>query len=110
MPLMAKPGKKIGFRLVTHVYVHGIMYGEAWPKNGDGGEWEEIVLGCISVRSVHHHQWRQTSIEVYLGNAWMRGMIIHFEPQSNFSPFFWVKRICDMDECYCDLRIRCFTA
>ena len=31
-----------GYRLLTHVYVHGIMYGEAWPERE--GDLEEITL------------------------------------------------------------------
>ncbi|RMZ86978.1 hypothetical protein DV736_g5791, partial [Chaetothyriales sp. CBS 134916] len=31
-----------GYKLLTHVYVHGIMHGEAWPEDEDG--LEEIVL------------------------------------------------------------------
>lgn len=44
MPLVLRPVEEGGFRLVTHAYVHGIMYGEAWPEDGDGGGVEEIVL------------------------------------------------------------------
>lgn len=31
-----------GYRLLTHIYVHGIMHGEAWPE--DETELEELVL------------------------------------------------------------------
>lgn len=41
MPLALRPVEG-GYRLLTHVYVHGIMYGEAWPQNEDN--LEEIVL------------------------------------------------------------------
>ncbi|KAI9781660.1 MAG: hypothetical protein M1839_005877 [Geoglossum umbratile] len=41
MPLALRPVEG-GYRLITHVYVHGIMYGEAWPENEDN--LEEIVL------------------------------------------------------------------
>ncbi|EXJ62883.1 hypothetical protein A1O7_03325 [Cladophialophora yegresii CBS 114405] len=41
MPLLLRPVDG-GYRLITHVYVHGIMYGEAWPD--DANELEEIVL------------------------------------------------------------------
>ncbi|KAJ6098846.1 hypothetical protein N7467_000381 [Penicillium canescens] len=34
MPLALRPIEG-GYRLLTHVYVHGIMYGEAWPENDD---------------------------------------------------------------------------
>ena len=44
MPLVVRSVKEGGFRLVTHAYVHGIMYGEAWPGNEDDGGLEEIVL------------------------------------------------------------------
>ncbi|KAI4264995.1 MAG: hypothetical protein L6R38_009723 [Xanthoria sp. 2 TBL-2021] len=44
MPLVVRPMENGRFRLVTHAYVHGIMYGEAWPEGGDGGKVEEIVL------------------------------------------------------------------
>jgi hypothetical protein len=41
MPLLLRPVEG-GYRLLTHVYVHGIMYGEAWPENVES--LEEIVL------------------------------------------------------------------
>jgi hypothetical protein len=41
MPLALRPVEG-GYRLLTHVYVHGIMYGEAWPQNEDN--LEEIIL------------------------------------------------------------------
>ncbi len=41
MPLILRPVKG-GYRLLTHVYVHGIMHGEAWPQNEDN--LEEIIL------------------------------------------------------------------
>ncbi|CZR67993.1 uncharacterized protein PAC_17892 [Phialocephala subalpina] len=41
MPLALRPVEG-GYRFLTHVYVHGIMYGEAWPKNEDN--LEEIIL------------------------------------------------------------------
>jgi hypothetical protein len=41
MPLALRPVEG-GYRLLTQVYVHGIMYGEAWPQNEDN--LEEIVL------------------------------------------------------------------
>ena len=44
MPLVVRPVKEGGFRLVTHTYAHGIMLGEAWPGDGEGRVWEEIVL------------------------------------------------------------------
>jgi hypothetical protein len=31
-----------GYRLITHVYVHGMMYGESWPKGPE--QLEDIVL------------------------------------------------------------------
>lgn len=41
MPLVMRSVEG-GFRLITHVYVHGIMYGEMWPE--DGRELQDIVL------------------------------------------------------------------
>ena len=41
MPLLLRPVEG-GYRLLAHVYVHGIMYGEAWPKGKE--ELDEIVL------------------------------------------------------------------
>jgi hypothetical protein len=41
MPLAVRPVEG-GYKLLTHVYVHGIMYGEAWPQNEEN--LEEIVL------------------------------------------------------------------
>jgi hypothetical protein len=41
MPLLLRPVEG-GYRLLAHVYVHGIMYGEAWPEGKE--ELEEIVL------------------------------------------------------------------
>lgn len=40
-PLVLRPVEG-GYRLLTHAYVHGIMYGEAWPQNEDS--LEDIVL------------------------------------------------------------------
>jgi hypothetical protein len=34
MPLALRPAEG-GYRLLTHVYLHGIMHGEAWPENED---------------------------------------------------------------------------
>ena len=34
MPLALRPVEG-GYRLVTHVYIHGVMYGEAWPESVD---------------------------------------------------------------------------
>lgn len=59
LPVSLEPGDKIaivrglelplalrpidgGYKLLTHVYVHGIMYGEAWPQSEES--LEEIVL------------------------------------------------------------------
>jgi hypothetical protein len=41
MPLLLRPVES-GYRLIAHVYVHGIMFGEAWPEQE--GELEEIAL------------------------------------------------------------------
>ena len=41
MPLLLRPVEG-GYRLLTHVYVHGMMYGEAWPETVES--LEEIVL------------------------------------------------------------------
>lgn len=41
IPLALRPVEG-GYRLLTHVYVHGIMYGEAWPQSEDN--LEEIIL------------------------------------------------------------------
>ena len=41
MPLLLRPADG-GYELITHVYVHGVMYGEAWPPNNE--ELEEITL------------------------------------------------------------------
>lgn len=44
MPLLRRPVEG-EYRLLTHVYVHGIMYGEAWPeREKEEDELEEIVL------------------------------------------------------------------
>lgn len=32
MPLILRPANG-GYQLITHAYVHGMMYGEAWPEN-----------------------------------------------------------------------------
>ncbi|KAL2152727.1 hypothetical protein VTH82DRAFT_5911 [Thermothelomyces myriococcoides] len=32
MPVVLRPDHNGGFRLITHCYVHGIMYGEAWDR------------------------------------------------------------------------------
>lgn len=32
-PLLLRPVEGGGYRLLTHIYLHGIMYGEAWPDN-----------------------------------------------------------------------------
>jgi len=42
MPLLLRPIEGGGYKLLTHAYVHGIMYGEAWPETED--QLEEIVL------------------------------------------------------------------
>lgn len=34
MPLALRPVEG-GYRLLTHVYLHGVMYGEAWPEHED---------------------------------------------------------------------------
>lgn len=44
MPLVLRPVEEGRFRLVTHAYVHGIMYGEASPGDGDVAGVEEIVV------------------------------------------------------------------
>ncbi|KAF2194327.1 hypothetical protein K469DRAFT_689338 [Zopfia rhizophila CBS 207.26] len=41
MPLLLR-AERGGYKLITHVYVHGIMYGEKWPESKS--ELEEIVL------------------------------------------------------------------
>jgi hypothetical protein len=41
MPLLLRPVEG-GYRLLCHVYVHGMMYGEAWPENAQ--DLDEIVL------------------------------------------------------------------
>lgn len=41
MPLVVRPVEG-GYELVTHVYVHGMMYGEIWPA--EESELEDIVL------------------------------------------------------------------
>lgn len=41
MPLVIRPVEG-GYHLITHVYLHGMMYGEMWPENED--ELEDIVL------------------------------------------------------------------
>lgn len=41
MPLLLRPVEG-GYRLLTHVYVHGIMHGEAWPEREEA--LEDIVL------------------------------------------------------------------
>ncbi|KAF8866268.1 hypothetical protein BDZ45DRAFT_640400 [Acephala macrosclerotiorum] len=40
-PVLLRP-VKCGWRLLTHVYLHGIMYGEAWP--GNNSELERLLL------------------------------------------------------------------
>jgi hypothetical protein len=40
-PVLLRPVKG-GWRLLTHVYLHGIMHGEAWP--GDNSELERLLL------------------------------------------------------------------
>ncbi|KAL9633902.1 MAG: hypothetical protein Q9204_003209 [Flavoplaca sp. TL-2023a] len=44
MPFVVRPMGNGRFWLVTHVYVHGIMYGQAWDGDGDGARVDEIVL------------------------------------------------------------------
>jgi hypothetical protein len=41
MPLLLRPVEN-GYKLITHVYVHGMMYGEMWPQ--DEGCLEDIIL------------------------------------------------------------------
>ncbi|OCT54968.1 hypothetical protein CLCR_02818 [Cladophialophora carrionii] len=41
MPFLLRPVDG-GYKLLAHVYVHGIMYGEAWPD--DANEVEDLVL------------------------------------------------------------------
>jgi hypothetical protein len=41
MPLVIRPVEG-GYRLITHVFVHGMMYGEMWPESE--AELEDIVL------------------------------------------------------------------
>jgi len=41
MPMILRATNQ-GYRLVTHAYVHGIMYGEVWPE--DTGELEGVIL------------------------------------------------------------------
>ncbi|ETI23261.1 hypothetical protein G647_05060 [Cladophialophora carrionii CBS 160.54] len=41
MPFLLRPVDG-GYKLLSHVYVHGIMYGEAWPD--DANEVEDLVL------------------------------------------------------------------
>ncbi|KAK1828874.1 heterokaryon incompatibility protein-domain-containing protein [Podospora conica] len=42
MPVVLRPVGDGGFRLVSHCYLHGVMYGEAWERVG--GRLDEIVL------------------------------------------------------------------
>ena len=42
MPLILRPADDNTLKLVSHAYVHGAMYGEAWPE--DAAELEEIIL------------------------------------------------------------------
>ena len=37
MPLLIWSVMEGGYRLVTHAYVHGSMYGEPWPRNRETG-------------------------------------------------------------------------
>ena len=37
MPLLLRPVEG-GYRLLTHIYVHGITYGEAWPESEEALE------------------------------------------------------------------------
>lgn len=41
MPLLLRPVEG-GYRLLTHIYMHGIMHGEAWPEKEQ--DLEQIVL------------------------------------------------------------------
>ena len=41
MPLLLRP-EQDGYKLITHVYVHGVMHGEKWPESNRG--LEDIVL------------------------------------------------------------------
>ena len=41
LPLVLRPVDG-GYRLITHVYVHGMMYGESWPERQE--QLEDIVL------------------------------------------------------------------
>ena len=41
MPLLLRPVEG-GYRLLTHVYVHGMMHGEVWPESDE--DLEEIIL------------------------------------------------------------------
>ncbi|CAO2656584.1 Nn.00g053870.m01.CDS01 [Neocucurbitaria sp. VM-36] len=41
MPLVIRPVEG-GYKLITHVYLHGVMYGEMWPSSPD--ELEDIIL------------------------------------------------------------------
>ncbi|KAF3044995.1 hypothetical protein E8E12_001349 [Didymella heteroderae] len=41
MPLVLRP-VGIGYRLITHIYIHGVMYGELWPEAD--GVLEDITL------------------------------------------------------------------
>lgn len=41
MPLLLRPFNG-GYKLITHVYVHGMMYGEHWP--GEQDQLDDIVL------------------------------------------------------------------
>jgi hypothetical protein len=41
MPMILRATNQ-GYHLVTHAYVHGIMYGEIWPE--DAGELEGVIL------------------------------------------------------------------
>ncbi|KAL8976966.1 MAG: hypothetical protein Q9205_007139 [Flavoplaca limonia] len=44
MPFVVRPVGNGRFWLVTHAYVHGIMYGQAWEGDADGARLDEIVL------------------------------------------------------------------
>lgn len=41
MPVVVRPVEG-GYRLIAHVFVHGMMYGELWPENED--QLEDVVL------------------------------------------------------------------
>lgn len=48
MPLILRPAAAVadgdGYRLVTHAYVHGMMYGDYWPSPENENDLEPIIL------------------------------------------------------------------